>query len=188
MHEKPCKYVVQSLAPIWRRAIAFFVDFLLFFVPILAALIFLIGNTILRGMGSYSDNELNMYFYTIPVFLFVAVFIMLYFYSRNSVSLGKRLMQIRIVDADGNPPTSRLFRRRISCMVLYSIILYIPGPLIAFLWSELDRKSSQPFSSVALGLGAILIGWAYLSAIRDPYRQAMHDKWAKTFVVRKKNV
>jgi hypothetical protein len=79
--------------------------------------------------------------------------------ARTGQSLGKKIFQLRLVSADGSPAGWRASALHYG----FPIFLAILPPI-------------QPFGQLA---AVLLVVWF----VRDPLRQGVHDKLAKTFVV-----
>jgi uncharacterized RDD family membrane protein YckC len=110
------------------------------------------------------DNLVGKYTGTQTAFIFVVLLGMLLYLVPSSIisgrTLGKKLMQIRVVNADG----SRLRLR--GALVRYGL------PLIVVLML-------QQLGPIAFGL----VLFAVLSWPRNPNLQGMHDRMARTIVV-----
>ncbi len=148
---------IYPYAGFWKRAIAYFIDSLVLFIPqitVWVGCIFLVFRTHLHGGDSFPTQLYEQTFTQLTVLLNTVMW-WLYFAWMESSSyqgtLGKIIMGIKVVDKDGN----RLSFGHASCRFLGK---YLSGltMCVGFLMAGATRK-----------------------------KQALHDKTASTYVVDK---
>ena len=149
-----------------RRATAFLYDY--FLVVVLAAGV--------DNLVSAPVPELLLEFVA-PV-LFVLYFIASTFVGRPGTSLGKQLVGVETMRADGTPVTTARIAARASVLAL----------LVLFPWesllSALSRGSLPVIVLVAItAIRSVLIIYSILMVLRDPGGRTLHDQVAKTKVI-----
>lgn len=106
-------------------------------------------------------------------------------------TLGYRLVGQRLVDFSGQrPPLGAIFKRFLLSLIFPAIYLV----LIGLMMSQQPPGTSQPKSPpsatrmlVGLPLMALVFSGmfaSYWTVVRDFRRQAIHDKWSRTWVIR----
>lgn len=111
----------------------------------------------------------------------VAIYIIPFRQLRGG-SIGYRLLGIRLVDATGNPPSLKVLAKRAGYVGFQIFIGLIPATFTAAM-----TKGSGPTakSLVMLGGVGLFMFMAYRSCLTNARRQAVHDKWSGTWMVRK---
>jgi uncharacterized RDD family membrane protein YckC len=149
-----------TLAPIWKRGLAFFIDFLLvvLIIALLDVVFQLMGYKIkhieiksvthmdVEGdkLSEFTKNTLQAIFISVPLLYFS---LMIFF--TNGITLGKKLLKLRVIS---------LYHHRIG------------------FWHSVERSLGYAASSLEMGLGFIQAFW-------NPNRMSLHDKIAETIVV-----
>ncbi|OGY07789.1 MAG: hypothetical protein A2782_01450 [Candidatus Blackburnbacteria bacterium RIFCSPHIGHO2_01_FULL_43_15b] len=114
----------MKYAGFWRRFAAIFLDSLI--MNVLALLIYSLLSSALRG-----NSVVSVLYYTINTVLYVGYFT--WYQSKTTQTLGKKVMGIRVVDAQGKTPNMlTFFLREVVGKLVSGIILGI-GYLIV-LW------------------------------------------------------
>jgi uncharacterized RDD family membrane protein YckC len=147
---------MQNMAGFWWRLLAYVIDYIiqLLIIFVLAAaagvLLPLLGMS--TGFLTDDGDDPLSKFYTK---LFALVFNILYHAtceaSNMRGSIGKLILRLSVVDADGNK--------------------------LGF-----DKALSRNLGKI---LSALIIGIGYLNILWDDHKQAWHDQWAKTYVIRR---
>lgn len=111
----------------------------------------------------------------------VAIYIIPFRQLRGG-SIGYRLMGIRLVDATGNPPSLKALAKRAAIIGFLIFVGLIPAAFTAAM-----TKGTGPTakSLVMLGGVALFMFMAYRSCVSHARRQAVHDKWSGTWMIRK---
>ncbi|MBI5763477.1 MAG: RDD family protein [Planctomycetes bacterium] len=111
----------------------------------------------------------------------VAIYIIPFRQLRGG-SIGYRLLGIRLVDATGNPPSLKALSKRAAIVGFLIFVGLIPAAFTAAM-----TKGSGPTakSLVMLGGVALFMFMAYRSCVSHARRQAVHDKWSGTWMIRK---
>ncbi len=122
------------------RFVAYLVD-----VVVLTAAIFVV-NMLLSIVGLVNPTAQNNLVGLIVALLYVVVY-----QAKTGQTLGKKVMNIKVVTEDGKTPD-----------------------MVKFFLREVIGKA---LSSIILGIGYLMILW-------DSKRQGLHDKIAKTYVVK----
>ncbi|MDQ6602460.1 MAG: RDD family protein [Chloroflexota bacterium] len=132
------------------RFVAVFIDGLIIGIPLLVI------AAILGFVGSPVSALLNGIVYFLYEGLLLA--------SWNGQTIGKKVMSVRVVSADGTPLTTNKTFTRAGVKAILSIASSIKPPLTSF-----------------LGIAALL---DYLWPLWDANKQTWHDKAAGTYVVK----
>lgn len=157
--------VSPAIAPLWKRAVAFFLDCIVLTV---------IG----MGIGSaLFDTLAGMGLWGAAVGFAVA---MIYFgicdsRIRNGQSVGKIAMKLRVAARDGNAPALGAALLRAAVLLLPYFLIAIPFDLQAHL------GASVALSVLIFGTAFAL---AYLIVFNRATRQSLHDLAAGAYVVR----
>lgn len=123
---------------------------------VVAAVVFPIGFAAAAIGGDSSSVALVAYAVGLPLSLLYAPLLMARSGTRNGQTLGKQAIGIRVVRVDGAPMT-------FATGVLRTLVgQQLPIAITFYLYALVD----------------------YLWPLRDPRNQALHDKLAKTFVLR----
>jgi uncharacterized RDD family membrane protein YckC len=136
----------------WTRAGAFLLDQLFVSAIVLVAVLLAVAF----GATDSHSIETAVYAATIPVGCLYAPLLMARRGARNGQTLGKQIVDIRVVPTNGGPMTfwNGVLRTVVAQQLLIAVTFYV--------WAFVD----------------------YLWPLRDPRNQALHDKIAKTFVLR----
>lgn len=140
---------------------------------ILDIIVMLIIIAILGAVGvvevTDADEEFNAVSSVVQ-----AIIVLIYYVGLTSMlgqTLGKMAMGIRVVNIDGEKPGLRaVLTREVIVRVLGTILAVVLGPVI------------NPGTGAFIGGVVALI--AIIWILFDDQRQGLHDKVAKTFVVR----
>lgn len=156
----------SSIAGFWRRIAAALIDYLI--LGVLGVLLGLLFFERLAALGS-------------PGRFIGAAIALVYFGVLNSQigrgqSLGKRIVGIRVVDADGKAIG-------LARSLLREIVLLAPFTLNGIELGHSDPLSSASYPAWLIVFGGI-ISIAYLYLFNRQTRQSLHDLAVGTFVVR----
>jgi uncharacterized RDD family membrane protein YckC len=91
-------------------------------------------------------------------------------------SIGKRMLDVRTVNADGSPMTPRdSFRRAVFCFGVSLLILW-PGPITAAIFGE--RSDELALTLLSIGLLLWLASMAFHLVRRgDGGKGTFHERW-----------
>mgnify|MGYP000577913560 CR=1 FL=1 len=177
----------------WRRLAACLID-----AAVVLGLIYAVAALLQRAVGPTTQP-------TAPVqrsfgMLLGAAGLMLVFFAlpyhvgmRLSAggTLGYRLVGQRLIDFKGQRPAFGAILKRFLLSLMFPAIYLV---LIGLMMSQQPAGASQPKSSptatrmlVGLPLMALLFSGmfaSYWTVVRDFRRQAIHDKWSRTWVIR----
>lgn len=140
----------MQYASIGLRFVAIFIDGLIVGIPLLLI------EAVLGLFGSPVAALLNAVVYFLYEGLLLA--------SQNGQTIGKKLMKVRVVSADGTPLTTNKTFTRAGVKAALSVIGSIKPPFTSF-----------------LGIASLL---DYLWPFWDANKQTLHDKAAGTYVVK----
>lgn len=161
----PIPFTKFALSSFWRRAFAFIID----------GIVVLIAGAIVAAFVKSAGSQVNVDL----VKIFVGAGYFIYFNGRGD-TLGKSLMDIRVVDGSGNSPGIRRAAIRYVIPGLAGIagssIIIVPGFL-----DPIDALAATLVIWVALSL---LWTYDYLQMIWHPQKQTLHDLMAGTYVIR----
>jgi uncharacterized RDD family membrane protein YckC len=144
---------MPPLAPLGRRFLARFIDFLIVVIPAALILWLAMGDRDVNNNGSDGSSYIAQLIVLIGYFVYDAVML-----SARGQTVGKMVMKIRVAMLDngavphGNPAWFRA--------AVYSLVLLVPC-----------------IGSLFWLLNVLYCTWD------KPYRQCLHDKVAKTVVV-----
>jgi uncharacterized RDD family membrane protein YckC len=111
-------------------------------------------------------------------------------------TVGYRVAGVRLVDMSGGIPARATVLRRYLLSILIPIVFYV---LLSAAFAARDQPmttNAPPRPTAGQSVGgviflaifmALLLG-NYWMVIRDPRRQALHDKWSRTWVIRRSAV
>lgn len=170
-------------APPWRRIAAYFVDYLVFMLPLLGVLSLGSWALLSLGISPFSDNVwLNqgivILVLTVPVVLYFA----LSEASRSQATIGKRLLKVSVVDVNGHRVT-------LKQAMLRAIIKFLPWEFfhtIYWRWEGFPINPAPPTTLQLIGMtiGWLVIGW-FVVCLCVGSRRTPYDWAAGTTVVKK---
>ncbi len=102
-----------------------------------------------------------------------AVVILVYFIGLTAAlgqTLGKMALGIKVVDIDGN-------KASLSAVLIREVIVRALGTILTLLLGSLVGSAIGPIGFL---IGIVVVAWILF----DDQRQGLHDKAAKTFVVK----
>jgi uncharacterized RDD family membrane protein YckC len=154
-----------DIAPLWKRAVAYFLDWIL--LAVVGTCIGYLSFDALASIGVWGG--------AIGFAISIAYFGICDSRLRNGQSLGKVAMNIRVLTRDGTAlNVSPAFARAAILLVPYFLI-GIPFDLVAHFWSGVI------LSTLIFGTAFSL---AYLLVFNRTTRQSLHDLAVGTYVVR----
>ena len=163
-----------SIAPFWRRLVAILLDSVILFVYGWVMDFFI--NKMDGGSGDV-ETLLQIFLNVLPVLLYH--FLMETFFSGQSV--GKKVMNIRVVNFNGNQASvSQYFLRML-------FRAHIIGPLIAYILTLIFRLGNESWDESFL-ITLVMI-WMFVSlglflfVLVSKYNQRLGDKIANTLVI-----
>ena len=165
----------QRLAPGGRRIVAWLIDvvvqWVLFYLPLLRLV------ETLAGTGWRADPVPSLLYTGVSILPGLVYFLVLWTGGRSTV--GMRLMSIRVVDAaSGGPVRMRAALRRWS--LLEGVVV-----LLGFM-SEVGLLTSTDVLGLSAAVAAMLWPIVLLvTTLTNPARQGLHDRYARTYVVRR---
>ena len=144
----------QQLADWWTRAGAFVLDQIV--VIGIAVIAAVVAILVVGDPASDTTTEIIVYAVAIPAGFLYAPLLMMRRGERNGQTLGKQAVGIRVIRTTGEPVSfwNGFLRTAIAQQLLIAITFYV--------YAVLD----------------------YLWPLRDPQNQALHDKIARTWVIR----
>ena len=176
---------VGTLAPIWKRFLAYFLDgILLNIISWIVGLLFggNFGFSFLNFGTSRPTLNVGAFLTYTVVVLAIQLGYYIYFYSTTGQTLGKMALSVRVIRRDQSRLDLQTAIRRVAILGGMGIL----GLLIAI--PLLNAANSGRVESLgiftALSLGVSLINLLdYLWPLWDRERQTLHDKIANTVVV-----
>jgi len=121
------------IAPFVRRAIAHFIDLaLIILVLSLLGLFLPVAPPPVDAMAFYSEQDFKNYFTLVAAWFVIATCIyLLAMFRVISCTPGMWLTGLRYVGLDGGAPTPISIGKRFIGALLYSLLILLPGPIIA---------------------------------------------------------
>ncbi|HEV3268760.1 MAG TPA: RDD family protein [Acidimicrobiales bacterium] len=164
---------IDDLAGFWWRVLAYFVDGVILLVVVAAPL---------RGLHLtyYATQILNV----LAAYFYVSLFIGL----RGGQTIGMMIVRIRCVNAaDEGPVTLQQAFRRTA---LYCVLLLIGSLYRVHTYVDPSTLQTKSYANQVLIFWALLVPYSLdlLWAAWDKKNQTLHDRFAKTIVIRPSRV
>ncbi len=107
-------------------------------------------------------------------------------------TIGYRLTGVRLVTMTDAIPSWLTLVRRLALSLVFPLVLYALLTAVLAARGQIDtpkhKQVSPPGqtvgSAIMFSIFSVIIFGNYWMIIRDPRRQALHDKWSRTWVVR----
>jgi len=177
------------IAPLLRRVTAHLIDLVLIvFVLAIFSLFLPVAPPPLDAMAFYVEQDFKNYFTLVGAWVAIATIVYLLAMSGAIYSTpGMRLVGLRYMGLDGSNPTPLGIGKRFIGAILYSLVVLLPGPVIALLVAVMTHTIfSTPLTTAAkmldkvgvpdlaqlaihsLSFIALLVGFVYV------YKQISH--------------
>jgi len=140
------------IAPFLRRATAHVVDLILIvFLLTIFSLFLPVAPPPVDSMAFYGEQDFKNYFTLVGAWIAIATIVYLLAMSGAIYSTpGMRLAGLRYKGLDGSNPTSLSIGKRFIGAILYSLVVLLPGPVIALLVAVMTHAIfSTPLTTAA---------------------------------------
>ena len=162
-----------TYAGFWRRFIAWIIDVVIL-IPLLILITFLIAES---GIMAEQGGALLIYL----TWLFASSFYVIRFWALRGQTLGKMLMRIKIVRSDmGSISGGTSILRFIALISPFLLIIIISLSLALFI----GKYALGYLLYFGIPAAPVLIFIPFLWVIWDSNKQGLHDKFARTYVVK----
>lgn len=181
----PSNQNVAEPADWWQRFLAYQIDIgVMLCLILLVSMLIGVGITATVGENArISITETEQLGNIIKAIAFIIPFAYLIIsVAISGQTIGKAIMRIRVVRADGNKVGwGGAFLRNLILMIVQGYLVIFSPPI-----SDINNINTDSMSSEMMCLTAVilLLFFAdYLTMFSDSYHQTLHDKLAKTIVI-----